>query len=139
MKDRTLPLVIYGLFTTLLVSAVYVFGLLYSELENRARHNNTSPIIAECSPEVKEKVVYQDRVIYKDKLIYKEKIIYRDKIVYASNSEKIRYGVSLIGASLNSNLGYTFGLGFKMQYGAYYGIAEILENRSTLFSLGYEF
>jgi len=137
MKEKATHLCIYGLFALLLVAIVYVFGLLYSQIENKVIPHNIPSVILECSPEIKEKIVYLDRVIYKDKIIYKEKIIYINKTVYLPKSEKIRYGVSLVGAY--SNRGYSYGLGLKMQYGEYYGIAEILRDESILFSLGYEF
>jgi len=114
---------------------------------------STAFYLGRITKKVDGKIIYKDsivqalplscdtekKIIFRDKIIYKEitKVRYIDKAVFRNNFNKIKYGISLVGVSTHSKIIY--GLGFKIQYGPYYGQTAILEDKSIMLSGGYEF
>lgn len=145
MRERSITFGIYVLVVFMFVGIACLAVMLVHQMNHR-KHNREihyrDRVIErtlKCSPEV-EKIIIE-KIIYRDKIVYRDKIIYANRIFPVTKNKRMTYGISLVGASLGSKIGrdYYYGLGFKMQYGEYYGIAEVLDNKSLILSLGYEF
>ena len=140
MRERSITSCIYVFVVLMLAGVACLSGVLVHQINHR---NHKREILykdkvikrtTRCSLEV-EKIVYRDRIVYKDK------IISTDLILPVTKNKRMTYGISLVGASLDSKIGrgYYYGFGFKMQYMKYYVIAEVADNKSLILSLGYEF
>ena len=82
-----------------------------------------------CSSIVVDRV--EEKIVYRDRIIYKDKIVYRDRVTKRKSYPKTKFGLSLVGASLNSNIeDYSYGIGFKIRRGKKFSHVEILKNKS---------
>ena len=155
MREKIVSTSIYILVILMLITTAFLFGMFSTKIKKELVYKKapTQSEQVSCSPKTVEKIVY----VTKEKIVYitKEKIPERylttlhfnivntkEKTVYLPTPEKMHFGVSLVGAATDrgssTSYGY-FGIGFKVRYTNYYGQIEHMSNRSSLFSLGYEF
>lgn len=143
MRHKVIIVSIYSLIIALMLSLVFVLLLFSKKVEDNKLVSKDKSFVEKVYQEKKvclPQKVFVDKKVYVDRVVYQEKIVYREKVVYVRDPKKIRYGLSLIKTTSSKDSEESYlGLGLKIRYDQYYSLVEILENRSLLLSLGYEF
>jgi len=143
MKEKIIATFAYSLIIGMLIAIAAVVGIISHQITHKDHKSRYVEKIIEiesiCSPEIKKETV--EKIVYRDRIVYKDKIVYVAKPNQSVRTKKMTYGVTLVGASLNSIMGRKlyYGFGVKVQYDHYFSTMEVLENNSFLLSLGYEF
>lgn len=139
MREKIISMCAYGIVLIMVGAIAFIFGLLSRQLKTEIIFKDKVKVIKEdnlvCPPTLERevKIIYQDRIIPVTKTVFKEKIVIPPR-------EKIHYGFSLVGASLKTSPSEkALGLGVSVREGSYRCEVGVLNNKSVLFSLGYEF